>query len=81
MYAVDVPAFVKVMNDPTVLLPWDKGRAFSQHADRRHSPVKSGIFDRGGDRRGGRSLRRRLAALSWRGAQAASQLPLRDRAI
>ena len=56
MYAVDVPAFVKVMNDSTVLLPWDKGRAFSQHADWRHSPVKSGIFDRGGDRRGGRSL-------------------------
>ena len=26
MYAVDVPAFVKVMNDSTVLLPWDKGR-------------------------------------------------------
>jgi enamine deaminase RidA (YjgF/YER057c/UK114 family) len=26
MYAVDVPAFVKVMNDLTVPLPWDKSR-------------------------------------------------------
>ena len=26
MYAVDVPSFLKVMNDPTVLLPWNKAR-------------------------------------------------------
>jgi enamine deaminase RidA (YjgF/YER057c/UK114 family) len=26
MYAVDVPAFLKVMNDPTLPLPWDKAR-------------------------------------------------------
>jgi enamine deaminase RidA (YjgF/YER057c/UK114 family) len=26
MYAVDVPAFMKVMNDPTVPLPWNKDR-------------------------------------------------------
>jgi enamine deaminase RidA (YjgF/YER057c/UK114 family) len=26
MYAVDVPAFVKVMSDLTVPLPWDKSR-------------------------------------------------------
>ena len=26
MYAVDVPAFVKVMNDPTVALPWNKSK-------------------------------------------------------
>ena len=26
MYAVDVPAFVKVMNDTTVALPWDKSK-------------------------------------------------------
>jgi enamine deaminase RidA (YjgF/YER057c/UK114 family) len=26
MYAVDVPGFVKVLNDPTVELPWDKSR-------------------------------------------------------
>ena len=26
MYAVDVAAFLKVMNDPTVELPWDKAK-------------------------------------------------------
>ena len=26
MYAVDVPAFLKVMNDPSVNLPWDQTR-------------------------------------------------------
>lgn len=26
MYAVDVPAFVKVLNDPSVKLPWDKSK-------------------------------------------------------
>ena len=26
MYAVDVPSFLKVMNDPTVLLPWNQAR-------------------------------------------------------
>jgi len=26
MYAVDVPAFIKVMNDKTVPLPWNTGR-------------------------------------------------------
>jgi enamine deaminase RidA (YjgF/YER057c/UK114 family) len=26
MYAVDVPAFLKIMNDPTVELPWERAR-------------------------------------------------------
>ena len=45
MYAVDVPAFVKVMNDLDRSVAVGQKPPFTQHAYRRDSPFQSGLFD------------------------------------
>jgi enamine deaminase RidA (YjgF/YER057c/UK114 family) len=64
MYAVDVPAFLKVMNDPTGPVAMGQESPLPQHDDRRNSPIKSRFSDRGGDCRRGRELGGRKALLT-----------------
>jgi enamine deaminase RidA (YjgF/YER057c/UK114 family) len=62
MYALDVPAFLKVLNDCTLPVPWDVNPAVAEHADRRHRPRQSRLSHRGRDHGGGGGVMARRRA-------------------